>query len=97
MGRNSVVAGPLGMTQARMKPENSSWGNGRNGSWDEMGTQPVTWDEPNSWMKQKMSNPSWENELDWGQKLNKIHLTKEIIWNSKQFRILVDMGHKVKS
>lgn len=73
------------------------WGNSRNGPWDEMGGQSATWDEPNSWAKQKMTNPLWENELDWGQKPNKLHLTKEIIWNSKQFRMLVDLGHKVSN
>lgn len=93
------MPGPLGMNQSRMKsepPPPAAWGNGRSGPWDDVGNQSVTWDEPSPWMKQKMpSNHLWENDLDWNQKPNKLHLTKEIICNSKQFRMLVDMGHKV--
>lgn len=81
-----------------MKPDNAVWNHGRNGSWDEIGSQPVGWDEPGSWAKPKMPTPLWDNELDWGHKpANKPQLTKEMVWNSKQFRMLVDMGHKVKS
>lgn len=98
MGRGGAVTGPPGMSQSRMKPENTVWGHGRNGSWDEIGNQPVGWDEQGSWAKQKMSVPLWDNEMDWGHKQgNKPQLTKEMVWNSKQFRMLVDMGHKVKN
>lgn len=79
-----------------MKPDNPVWTHGRNGSWDEIGNQPVGWDEPGSWAKQKMPAPLWDNELDWHKQGNKPQLTKEMVWNSKQFRMLVDMGHKVK-
>lgn len=94
IGRNNPSTANLNMTQTRMKSDPPGWGNARNGAWDEMG-QAVTWDEPSPWTKQKAPNHLWENELDWSQKQNKLHLTKEIIWNSKQFRMLVDMGYKV--
>lgn len=111
MSRGGTVAGPPGMSQSRMKPENAVWqhggggggggGGGRNSSWDEIGNQPVGgggWDEPGSWAKQKMPGPLWDNELDWSHKQgNKPQLTKEMVWNSKQFRMLVDMGHKVSN
>lgn len=96
MGRNNNVSGSLGMNQSRMKSDSAAWGNGRNGSWDEVGNQSVTWDEPSSWVKHKMSLHLWEHDVDWNQKSNKLAITKEFICNSKQFRMLVDMGHKVK-
>lgn len=93
VGRNSAPTGNFNMTQTRMKPE--SWANGRSGGWDEIANQGAAWDEQAMWTKPKVSNNLWENEQDWSQKSNKLHLTKEIIWSSKQFRMLVDMGHKV--
>lgn len=92
MGRNSA-AGPPGM-QSRMKPEASVWGHGRNGSWDDAGPG---WDETGPWPKQKtMPGPIWENDGDWIHKQGpKQAFTKEMIWNSKQFRVLVEMGYKV--
>lgn len=81
------------MTQSRIKSD--TLGNGRNGSWDEMGNQSVPWDDQSVWSKPKGSNYMWESEQDWNPKPNKLHLTKDMIWNSKQFRMLVDMGHKV--
>lgn len=96
MGRGGAVTGPPGMPQSRMKPDNTVWGHGRNGSWDEIGNQPVGWEEQGSWAKQKLPAPLWDSELDWSHKQgNKPPLTKEMVWNSKQFRMLVDMGHKV--
>ncbi|XP_018569055.1 protein Gawky isoform X3 [Anoplophora glabripennis] len=93
MGRGNAAV-PPGMAQARMKPDGSVWGHGRNGSWDEVG--PGTgWEETGPWTKQKMPGPLWDTDLDWGHKQpNKPQLTKEIVWNSKQFRMLVDMGYK---
>ncbi|XP_018330621.1 protein Gawky isoform X2 [Agrilus planipennis] len=97
MSRGSGVAGPPGMAaQSRVKPE-GSWGvHGRNGSWDETGPG---WGDDGSgpWSaKQKpITGPLWDNDIDWGHKqANKQSLTKEMIWNSKQFRTLVDMGYK---
>lgn len=81
------------MTQTRIKSE--SLGNGRNGSWDEMGNHQSQWEDQSVWPKAKVPNHMWENEQDWNPKQNKVHLTKDMIWNSKQFRMLVDMGHKV--
>ncbi|KAI4455914.1 trinucleotide repeat-containing protein [Holotrichia oblita] len=91
MGRNSA-AGPPGM-QSRMKPEASVWGHGRNGSWDDGGPG---WDETGPWPKQKtMPGPIWDNDGDWIHKQGpKQPFTKEMIWNSKQFRVLVEMGYK---
>lgn len=97
MGRGGNGNGPPGMTQSRMKPDGSMWGgHGRNGSWEDHGGGPgAAWDEPCSWPKQKMPDPLWD-ESDWSHKQqNKPQLTKEMVWNSKQFRMLVDMGHKV--
>lgn len=93
MGRGNSTGGPPGMT--RMKPDGSVWGgHGRNGSWDEGGPP---WDESGQWPKQKaMGNPLWDNDIDWNHKQGpKQTLTKEMVWNSKQFRTLVDMGYKV--
>lgn len=83
---------------------------GRNGAWDDIGAGGSTgvgggpgaaWDDGTSWTKQKMPGPLWaagDNELDWGHKqTGKLPLTKEMVWNSKQFRALVDMGHKVRN
>lgn len=93
MGRGNST-GPPGMSQSRMKPDGSVWGHGRNGSWDEAGPQ---WDESGPWPKQKtMGAPLWDNDIDWNHKPGpKQPLTKDIVWNSKQFRMLVDMGYKV--
>lgn len=95
MGRGNAAV-PPGMAQTRMKPDGSVWGHGRNGSWDEVG--PSTgWEETGPWTKQKMPGPLWDTDLDWGHKQpNKPQLTKDIVWNSKQFRMLVDMGYKVR-
>lgn len=99
--------GPPGMPgQARMKPETGAggvWSHGRNGSWDEIGAGPggVAWEDAAGWAKQKMAAAGggmWggADELDWHKASTKPQLTKEMVWNSKQFRMLVDMGHKVK-
>lgn len=93
MGRNGAPASTFNLTQTRLKSE--PMGNGRNGAWDEIGNQSVGWDDQNVWTKPKVPNHMWENEQDWNQKSSKLHLTKDVIWNSKQFRMLVDMGHKV--
>ncbi|KAB0794077.1 hypothetical protein PPYR_13697 [Photinus pyralis] len=89
------AGGPPGMPQARMKPDGSVWSHGRNGSWDESGP---AWDDSNApWGKQKpmVGGPLWENEIDWNHKQGpKPALSKEMVWNSKQFRVLVDMGYK---
>lgn len=101
MARGSNVTGPPGMAanQGRIKPDPAAWNHPRNGSWDEAG--PGGWDEQGSWPKQKMpigSGPLWDNEPDWSHKLSvgpgKQQFTKEMVWNSKQFRCLVDMGFK---
>lgn len=93
MGRGNST-GPPGMSQSRMKPDGSVWGHGRNGSWDEGGPP---WDEGGQWPKQKaMGGPLWDNDIDWNHKQGpKQPLTKELVWNSKQFRALVEMGYKV--
>lgn len=90
------TAGPPGMPQTRIKPDGSVWGgHGRNGAWEETGP---AWDDGGGpWGKQKpMGAPLWENEMDWNHKQGpKPPLTKEMVWNSKPFRMLVDMGYKV--
>lgn len=88
------VTGPPAMGQSRLKQEGGVWGHGRNGSWDETG--PGGWDDATPWTKQKaMGTPIWD-EMDWNSKHGpKPQLTKEMVWNSKQFRQLVDMGYKV--
>lgn len=93
MGRGNAN-GPPGMAPSRLKPDGSVWGHGRNGSWDEAGPG---WDEAAAWPKQKaMGGPLWDNDMDWNHKQGpKQQLTKEMVWNSKQFRMLVDMGFKV--
>jgi hypothetical protein len=94
MGRGST-AGPPGMAQSRLKPDGSVWCHGRNGSWDEAGPG---WEESVPWNKQKMGGTHlWgDNDIDWGHKQGpKQNLTKEVIWNSKCFRMLLDMGYKV--
>lgn len=93
MGRGNST-GPPGMSQSRMKPDGSVWGHGRNGSWDEGGPP---WDDAGQWPKQKtMGGPLWDNDIDWNHKQGqKQPLTKELVWNSKQFRALVEMGYKV--
>ncbi|XP_066140474.1 protein Gawky isoform X2 [Euwallacea fornicatus] len=92
-------AGPPGMAPGR-KPDGGVWsGGGRNG-WDEVGGGPggAAWvDEPGApWSKPKGPGGLWDsNDLDWGHKSQqKPQLTKEQVWNSKQFRMLVDMGYK---
>lgn len=94
MGRGGVT-GPPAMSQSRLKQEGGVWSHGRNGSWDEAG--PSGWDDTAAqWSKQKtMGTPIWE-DMDWSSKHGpKPQLTKEMVWNSKQFRQLVDMGYKV--
>lgn len=98
MGRgNNSAAGPPGMAQSRMKPDGSVWGHGRNGSWDEAGA--AGWDESGPWPKQKPmagSGQLWDNDMDWSHKQGpKQSLTKDMVWNSKQFRALCEMGYKV--
>lgn len=94
MGRGGV-AGPPAMGQSRLKQEAGSvWSHGRNGSWDEAG--PGGWDEAAAWSKKNMGTPLWD-DMDWNSKHGpkQQQLTKEMVWNSKQFRTLVDMGYKV--
>ncbi|XP_050301424.1 protein Gawky isoform X2 [Anthonomus grandis grandis] len=96
--------GPPGMAPGR-KPEGvwggggggagGAGGGGRNG-WDD-GPAGAGWgDEPGApWAKPKGPGGLWDSELDWGHKpQNKPQFTKEQVWNSKQFRMLVDMGFK---
>lgn len=91
MGRGSV-SGPPGMPQARISlPIRNG------GSWDD-GNK---WDD-HKWQKPKMpvgAAPLWDNEpSDWSHKIGpnkQQQFTKEMVWNSKQFRCLVDMGFKV--
>lgn len=96
-------AGPPGMAPGR-KPEGVWSAGGRNG-WDEVGGGPggAGWgEEPGTapWAT-KQKGPGgglWDtaSELDWGHKPpQKPQLTKEQVWNSKQFRMLVDLGYKV--
>ncbi|CAG9864079.1 unnamed protein product [Phyllotreta striolata] len=98
--------GPPGMAQSRIKPDGSMWGgHGRNGSWGDEHGGPggggggggggaAAWDEQPSWSKPKMPETLWD-ESEWGHKQqNKPQLTKEMLWNSKPFRMLIDMGHK---
>lgn len=95
MGRGGVT-GPPTMGQSRIKQEGGVWSHGRNGSWDEAG--PSGWDDATAWPKQKtMGTPLWD-DMDWNNKHGpKPPLTKEMVWNSKQFRQLVDMGYKVSN
>lgn len=94
--------GPPGMAPGR-KPDGvwgGGGGGGRNG-WDDVGGPTGGWgEEPGApWAKQpKGPGGLWDTaELDWGHKpQNKPQLTKEQVWNSKQFRVLVDMGYKVR-
>ncbi|XP_022916638.1 protein Gawky [Onthophagus taurus] len=94
MGRNNA-AGPPGMPQSRIKPDGAVWGHGRNGSWDDSGPG---WDETGPWPKQKLPGaPIWDNDGDWvGHKPGPKQppISKELLWNSRQFRTLVDMGYK---
>ncbi|XP_060522556.1 protein Gawky isoform X3 [Cylas formicarius] len=80
-------------------------GVGRGNGWDDVGAGPTAggggWDDPSvgPWPKQKIPGAAgglWDaGDLDWGHKQSiKPQLTKEMVWNSKQFRTLVDMGHK---
>lgn len=104
MGRGGAgggVTGPPAMGQSRLKQDGAGggggggvWSHGRNGSWDETG--PSGWDDAAPWPKQKtMGTPIWD-DMDWSNKHGpKPPLTKEMVWNSKQFRQLVDMGYKV--
>ncbi|KAF5283611.1 hypothetical protein FQR65_LT13817 [Abscondita terminalis] len=94
MAARSGAGGPPGMPQTRLKPDGSVWSHGRNGTWEEAGP---AWDDGSApWGKQKpMGAPLWDNEIDWNHKQGpKPQLTKEMVWNSKQFRVLVDMGYK---
>ncbi|KAF7266603.1 hypothetical protein GWI33_020105 [Rhynchophorus ferrugineus] len=94
-GMGGGRGGPPGMAPGR-KPDGVWGGGGRNG-WDEVPGQTSGWgDEPTTpWGKQKGPGVIWESgELEWGHKAQKLPLTKEQVWNSKQFRMLVDMGHK---
>ncbi|XP_049826803.1 protein Gawky isoform X2 [Aethina tumida] len=93
----------------RLKPDAGPvWGHpGRNGggSWDDVGPGGGAgggggWDDTvGPWAKQKMGGggggPLWgDSEIDWAHKQGKQQLTKEMIWNSKQFRMLAELGHK---
>lgn len=97
MGRGNA-AGPPGMSQPRIKPEGASlWGGAvRNGSWEE--SPAPGWDEAGPWQKQKpiTSGPLWDNDMDWGHKPGpKQQLSKEMLWASKPFRYLAELGFKV--
>lgn len=102
---------PPGMTQSRLKPDGSVWGTrngsweeggantagGGHAGWgDEAGKWP---DGAGSWAakgaKSGIGAPLWDSEMDWGHKQGPKQLTKDYIWNSKPFRVLVDMGYKV--
>lgn len=96
---------PPGMTQSRLKPDGgaSVWGS-RNGSWEGDAGHAAGWEDSgkwpdgaNSWAKQQkpgIGAPIWEPDMDWAHKSGPKQLTKEVIWNSKQFRVLVEMGYK---
>ncbi|XP_045477567.1 protein Gawky isoform X3 [Harmonia axyridis] len=90
MARGNVAV-PPGMPQPRIS---LPMRNG--GSWDD-GSK---WDDHPKWQKPKMpvgTGPLWDNEPDWSHKIagpNKQQFTKEMVWNSKAFRCLVDMGFK---
>lgn len=89
----------------------SVWSGTRNGSWEEGASggagAHAGWDESTKWADGSSSwgktgkaaglgTPLWDNEMDWGtHKQGPKQLTKEMIWSSKQFRLLVDMGYKV--
>ena len=69
--------------------------------WDDSTTSTATSSGPSHpWNKSKSSMPAqlWDNDLDWQNKHvappNKLVLTKEMIYSSKQYRLLVDMGFK---
>lgn len=107
MGRGTMGC-PPGMPGSRLKPEGAVWGSrGNNGSWEEGGGH-AGWEEgvgakwpegAASWAKTKsagIGTPLWDSDMDsWGHKQGPKQLTKDVIWNSKQFRVLVDMGYKV--
>lgn len=99
MGRGGVAGGPPTMGQSRLKQDAGGagggvWSHGRNGSWDEAGPGGGGWDDATPWPKQKtITTPMWD-DMDWKHG-PKQQLTKEMVWNSKQFRTLVDMGYKV--
>ncbi|XP_065162947.1 protein Gawky isoform X3 [Atheta coriaria] len=107
MQRGAVnVNGPPGMApNARpgMKPPMSGDGGSvwRNGtSWGEEQGPAGGWEEGGPWSKPKAMGGGggalWaENDMDWSQKQgNKQHISKEAIWASKQFRVLIDLGFK---
>lgn len=100
-------AHPSGGPNAR----NGSWGEAgphESSGWDEPKT-PTTWNEqqlaPATWgpssHKPKPMGPTgnWtESEMEAGPSWahpTKPALTKEVIWNSREFRYLCDLGYKV--
>ncbi|XP_019771364.1 protein Gawky isoform X3 [Dendroctonus ponderosae] len=93
--------GPPGMAPGR-KPD-GVWGGGGGGAgvgrngWEDVAGPAGGWDDSAAaWAKQKGPGGLWDAaELEWGHKpQNKPQLTKEQVWNSKPFRMLVDMGYK---
>lgn len=99
-GDDGVGGGPPGMAGGGgrgIKPDGGVWvQHGRNGSWDETGPG---WDESGPWNKQKMTAPPlWDGDNDWEHKQGPkaTGLSKEMIWNSKFFRVLVEMNYKVR-
>ncbi|XP_044734259.1 protein Gawky isoform X2 [Chrysoperla carnea] len=90
MGNRGGNACPPGMVGSNRKPptDGSLWG--RNGSWGDDAQQH--WSEEAWNTKPKAPPVAWDSEIDWNKPGPK--LTKEHVWNSKQFRHLVEMGYK---
>lgn len=86
---NACPPGMVSGNSRKPTADGALWG-GRNGSWGE-DAQQHQWNEE-AWSKPKPPMPWGSSEIDWHKQGPK--LTKEIIWNSKAFRQLVEMGHK---
>ncbi|XP_063980322.1 trinucleotide repeat-containing gene 6C protein isoform X2 [Diachasmimorpha longicaudata] len=103
------VGGPMWGHPGAPGGRNGSWGEGphETTNWDEPKT-PASWNEPplnpaswggppghkskamvptGSWGEADMEPPSWGHP-------SKPALTKEFIWNSREFRYLCDLGYK---
>ncbi|XP_034939131.1 trinucleotide repeat-containing gene 6C protein isoform X3 [Chelonus insularis] len=104
------VGGPMWGHPSGPGGRNGSWGEGPHegtnwddpktpGSWNEPPLNPASWAGPSahkpkamgpssSWGEADMEpGPSWPNPT-------KPALTKEVIWNSREFRYLCDLGYK---
>ena len=89
--------GPVGNEGNNMNMWMDDKASSGGGSWNEPPQTPTPW---NTGPKPKTpTTPSWgesEENVSWGQPPKQMPkpLAKEMIWNSKQFRILSDMGFK---